>query len=484
MVGRGSINIPTSYTQIGLNLFLLVGPLSLNPFIRDSKIISCLGATAETAITFKKNNDDQGEVIYEIQQPNGEDEPMKFQIKPYRGKLWNKGVYSSAQILGPLRERIIPSTDNLELGFNEEAAVPFVLAGDLDRNFTSTNTPVDFLAANLYKWGDRSLRQLALPATHNSGMGTITHKHNLAGSAGAQTQSRTTRDQLEYGARHLDIRPKFVRAGRRFHDQYMSEDFAVTGHYSHVDVKHLELSYHFEWFGADGQAILDIIADINAFTSRNNELIIVHLSHALDRSYKDFNQADWDRLLDLFLKVNHRYIAQDVTDLSTLTLRDFIGGESPHPTVIVLVDGPPDFQLKHDFTDHGFYPSSALPKAGSYSNTNNLTQLRQDQFSKMSIGNPIGGIFELHWYMTHDWKDAFRATVMERLRDGTHKLLPADWEDSLLEFGDRSNQALYKELWPRLLEEGAGFPNLVTVDNLRDGGVRSLVIAINDWFQP
>ena len=84
--------------------------------------------------------------------------------------------------------------------------------------------------------------------------------------------------------------------------------------------------------------------------------------------------------------------------------------------------------------------------------------------------------------MSQVWDDGFRAAIMERLRDGTHKLLPASWENSLLEFGDNSNKALYRELWPEMQQLGAGFPNPITVDNLRDSGVRNLAVAINDRF--
>ena len=141
----------------------------------------------------------------------------------------------------------------------------FILAGDLERDFPSSNTPVSFLADNLPKWGNRTLRQLALPSTHNSGIGIVTHRHNMVGEAGSQCQSLMIRDQLLMGARYLDIRPKLVAEGRKLHGVQQREDWPVTGHYSHVDVTHLELANEYEWFGADVEAIADIIDDVNGF---------------------------------------------------------------------------------------------------------------------------------------------------------------------------------------------------------------------------
>ena len=368
--------------------------------------------------------------------------------------------------------------------FRDDASVSFILAGDLDRNFTSTNTPISFLADNLQKWGNRTLRQLALPSTHDSGMGIVTHRQNMAGEAGSQCQSLMVRDQLLMGARYLDIRPKLVGPGRMFHGVQQYEDFVVTGHYSHIDVTKLELANDIEWFGADGEAIADIIDDVNSFTRDYNELVILNFSHALDKNYKAFNQEDWNKLLEHLQRLRHRYGApKDVTDLSILTLDDFIGGKEPHPAVIILLEGFDEggFQLRYGFDREGFYPSSALPKSGSWTNTDDLARLKEDQFTKMQIGNPQG-LFELHWYMSQMWDDAFRATIMETLRDGTHKLIPVSWENSLLEFGDNSNKALWRELWPEMHQLGAGFPNLITVDNLRDSGVKNLAVAINNRF--
>ena len=445
------------------------------------------GTAAEIEVNFKKNKDDQGEVVYELQYPNAADPSPRFQLKVHRGRRWKGYTYDIGQPDAPLGNMIDPPTRKFDLKFQEDASVPLILAKNPDDwYFTSSNTPVDFLSHYLPQWGNRTLRDLSLPATHNSGMGIITHRHNMAGEGGTQTQSRIVRDQLELGARHLDIRPKLVHEGRMYKHIMQKEDWAVTGHYSHIDVSDLELATNFEWFGADGESVWDVILNINAFTKKNNELLILDLSHALDRKYKDFNQEDWDRLLRVFLHVKHRYIAPEgVTDLSILTLNDFIGGEKPHPAVIILVEGPWDqgFNLRPEFAGHGFYPGSALPKAGSYSNTNDLGHLLNDQFAKMSAGNP-NGIFELHWYMTQQWQDAFRATIMERLRGGTHKLIPVSWENSLLEFGDDSNRGLWRELWPRLMEDGAGFPNLITMDNIRDAGVRNLAVAINNRFRP
>ena len=126
--------------------------------------------------------------------------------------------------------------------------------------------------------------------------------------------------------------------------------------------------------------------------------MILNLSHSLDKNYKAFNQEDWNQLLLVLQRLRHKFVApKGVNDLSTLTLDDFIGGTEPHAAVIVLLEGFNEggFQLRYNVDHDGFYPASALLKAGSWSNTNDLTRLKEDQFTKMQVGNP-NGLFELH----------------------------------------------------------------------------------------
>lgn len=73
------------------------------------------GTTAETHVTFKKNRDDQGEVVYEIQHPDANNEPLKFEIHTYRGRRWNSDTYAAAHLLGPLAQRIRSETDDIDL---------------------------------------------------------------------------------------------------------------------------------------------------------------------------------------------------------------------------------------------------------------------------------------------------------------------------------------------------------------------------------
>lgn len=481
IIGECYTRTPTIWKLHGRKIYLPVCDIHSLPISLHSLATS--GTTAEVHVTFEKNRHDKGEVIYEIQHPDAKKESLKFEIQPYRSWRPHHSVHAVVHLLDTLAQRIIPAADEIDLQLRKNGVVSFILSGDFESNFTSSNTPVGFLSDNLHKWEHRTLRQISLPSTHNSGMGTVSDILNLASPASSQCQSLRVIDQLRMGARYLDIRPKLISLGRKTSVIHHHEDWPMTGHYSHVDVTNLELADKYEWFGSTGENIHEIILGVNAFTAEHNELVILHISHTLDRNYKPFNQEDWDNLLSKLEDLNHRYIApKGVTDLSTLTLGDFIGGSEPRPAVIILLEGfgGDGFQIRFNF-DAGFYPDSALPMTGSYSDTNDINRLREDQFSKLHASKPTD-LFELHWYLTQQWQDAFRATILERLRDGTHRLLPARWENSLLEFGDRSNQALWKELWTELHQPGAGFPNLITVDNLKDSRLRDLAVAITDRF--
>jgi hypothetical protein len=115
-----------------------------------------------------------------------------------------------------------------------------------------------WMQANLGTLGGRTLRQLCMPGTHDSGMSTIGSCTFLANELVTQTQTQGILGQLQRGARSFDIRP------------VISDGKFVTGHYSYLDAL-------VSTQGCNGQSIADIISDINSFTSGAAELIILGL---------------------------------------------------------------------------------------------------------------------------------------------------------------------------------------------------------------
>ncbi|MCJ1389914.1 hypothetical protein MMC18_002771 [Xylographa bjoerkii] len=103
-----------------------------------------------------------------------------------------------------------------------------------------------------------------------------------------------------------------------------------------------------------GQSMESIIDDINRFTAKNAELIIMNLSHDTqsDDDFRRYNQAEWYSLFQQLLKLNHLFVADaSVKRLHDLKLTDFIG--AGHAAVVIVVE-PSDPLDLGEFATKGF----------------------------------------------------------------------------------------------------------------------------------
>src|SRR5689334_21145270 len=86
---------------------------------------------------------------------------------------------------------------------------------------------------------------------------------NTSGTVGREAASlchgRNIHGQLMAGSRWFDIRPVIGNGGQ-----------LLTGHYSGQKAP---------VFGINGQALADIVDDVNRFTAANPELVVLSLSH-------------------------------------------------------------------------------------------------------------------------------------------------------------------------------------------------------------
>ena len=77
-----------------------------------------------------------------------------------------------------------------------------VIAGEGgDWNFHSVGEVHKWMYVNLDKWQDRNLRQLCVPASHDSGMSLVTSKTGLAAPTSIITQYNSILNQLNNGVR-------------------------------------------------------------------------------------------------------------------------------------------------------------------------------------------------------------------------------------------------------------------------------------------
>jgi len=306
--------------------------------------------------------------------------------------------------------------------------------------------PTDWMQANIGTLGARPLRHICIPGSHDAGMSQINGGTAFSDAANTQTQTLSIGGQLTAGSRYFDIRP------------VITDGTYSTGHYS--DITEID-----SWQGSNGQSIADVISDINSFTSANNELVIINLSHAYDTDagnsdYPIFTQDQWDALFDQLTGINHLYVDPNPTtvDLSTVTLSTFIASS---PAVVVIVQ-PDDTIDLGDYASKGFYQYSQLNAYNEYADTSTLSTMESDQLTKMATqrGTPDQSYFLLSWTLTQ--------STIEVLGLG----------DSILELANEADPALYTALPPKL--STSTYPNILFIDNFQnDGKIVALAMTIN-----
>jgi hypothetical protein len=269
----------------------------------------------------------------------------------------------------------------------------------------------DWMQAHLPQWGVRTLRQLCIPGSHDSGMSQVGWHTNLAHAHNVQTQIHNVQKQLELGVRFFDLRPIF------------RNDEFYTGHYFQWFGQRLQErtgNARFAWppatQGADGQSMDDVIKNVNDFTALHKELIILKFSHSLNAHrwrmrFLPFTSDDWSRLMtEKLAKLNYRYKNLAVRDFTTMRLNEFI--RPGQAAVLVLIDG--DAPTDPRWTvENGFYPctfgsDSVFPLFDKYSNTSKYDAMKEDQLSKMKNNrpNPDATCFLLSWTLTQNTNQA------------------------------------------------------------------------------
>ncbi|KAJ6510441.1 PLC-like phosphodiesterase [Mycena sanguinolenta] len=309
--------------------------------------------------------------------------------------------------------------------------------------------PVDWMQANIGLLGSRPLKHISIPGSHDAGMSQINGGTFFSDAANTQTQTLGIAAQLAAGSRYFDIRP------------VITDGTYSTGHYS--DISAID-----SWQGSNGQSISSVISDINSFTSSNNELVIINLSHAYDTdagnsNYPIFTQDQWNALFAELTAINHLYVDPNPTtvDLTSLPLSTFIGSS---PAVLVIVQ-PDDTVDLGDYASRGFYQYSQLNAYNEYADTNTLSTMESDQLTKMAAQrtSPDSSYFLLSWTLTQD--------TAEVLGLG----------DSILELAASANPALFTALPPKL--SAATYPNILYIDNFQnDGKMVNLAMTINSNY--
>ncbi len=382
-------------------------------------------------------SDDAGEATYSL---SGTGHSFQIQARAQHG--FNLQVeLTSISTMGHAQGSVIP------LGWKHDGYVDFILAGE-EGNFISNNMPTAWMQSNVNVLGDKTLRELCIPGSHDAGMSTYTSGTAFSYECNTLTQTKSVYDQLVAGARYFDIRP-VISAGQYY-----------TGHYS--------LIVDMSWQGGNGQSIASIIEDVNRFTATNKELVILYLSHDYNTdvgnmSYRHFTQEEWDGLFEELMALNNLYTAASPEpDLTMLKLNDYIGGE--RAAVAVIVDpGVPSTHLGN-YSQRGLYLKNCFKVFDSYSETNILNDMMSDQLEKLRVQKPTPDAcyFLLSW------------TLTQGVSQATSCYLPGI--KSILDLANEANPQLYTTLTQYT---NKCYPNILYIDNVTISTIASFAMAVN-----
>ncbi|HEX4860086.1 MAG TPA: hypothetical protein VFV07_02540, partial [Rhizomicrobium sp.] len=170
-----------------------------------------------------------------------------------------------------------------------------------------------WMQANLGLLGDRVLKQLVMPASHDAGMHMVQRCTGLVGGIGAnacntRTQTLSIAEQLNAGARYFDIRP--VQEGATLY----------TGHFSDVRGKTV---------GCNGPTLAAVLNDVAAFAAGHKELIILKFSHYLVCSTgRGFDDARMRALCKKVFDKLKPWLYVTTERLGTIPLSTYIGRKS------------------------------------------------------------------------------------------------------------------------------------------------------------
>ncbi|KAF2473247.1 PLC-like phosphodiesterase [Lindgomyces ingoldianus] len=314
------------------------------------------GKAAKVQVTFGTKGhtgDDAGEAYYKLA---GTSNTFQVQARKPSG-------YKLTINLDGMSTKTSQKGSNIDLGFRHDAAVNFIVSQDEAGQFWSnTGTTTDWMQQGLGSLGNRTLKQICMPGSHDAGMSTYKPGTIGANFANTQAQYLDLYQQLMTGSRYFDLRP------------VISNGQWVSGHYSEVEGV---------WLGGNGQSLSDMVKQINDFTSQYKELIIINLSHTLDtdNDYKNLSQDQWNKLFDTLKGINNRHAVSNPgkTDFTNTVLREFIQDRA---SVFIFAQLPNGISLG-DYANQGFFMQDNFPIFDSYSNSNNAGTMEKDQLQKV-----------------------------------------------------------------------------------------------------
>ncbi|KAF2007103.1 PLC-like phosphodiesterase, partial [Amniculicola lignicola CBS 123094] len=385
------------------------------------------GKSAKVYVEFGTSGhtgDDAGEAYYSI--PGT---PNKFQILARK-----PGDYKLTINLDGMSTKTSAQGSNIDIGFRHDAAVNWIMSTDeAGQWYSNSGTMVDWMQRSLGSLGNRTLKHICMPGSHDAGMSTFKPGTVGANFANTQTQYFDIYHQLIAGSRYFDLRP------------VISNGQWVSGHYS-------ELGDAGVWLGGNGQSIVDIVKNINDFTAQYKELIIINFSHALDtdHDYTELSQTQWNSLFDALKGINSRFTVQNPgrTDFTNRVLGDFI---TDRASIFIVAQLPGGITLG-DYANQGFFSGDNFPQFDSYSDSNEVGTMSKDQLKKLKEERNIVADGSQR-------KDRFHILSWTLTQHPEDVLNP---DKAIMNLGVEASDSLYVEAFNAFTPQS--YPNVLYVD--------------------
>jgi hypothetical protein len=335
----------------------------------------------------------------------------------------------------------------INLGFRHDSTVAFALAGKDDgRGYVSSDAPIGWMQATLPTIGNKTLQQISMPGTYNSG-GSEWVGCWAKPCPKLVTQESPVYGQLTAGARFLDIRPS-IRY-EVFGTHYTSPDKSLGG--------------------AITRSLTDIIADINQFCKEfPGELIILDVNDDMNLGGNPFDDLEWRLFWDRMQRIEHLWSPKNEyereADITTLPISTFI--EDGKSAVVIRVKTMEAYlpdnlmtaaqasnsssrsaPILSDRIKFAVIPESRFFYSGSISQERGLNATTIDQIDKMSR-QPRAHI--TYMTLSPNKKDEDEGSRGKRS-------IVFFWEPKV-------TKAIFELLWPAIeKDDGKGLPNVLMV---------------------
>ena len=267
---------------------------------------------------------------------------------------------------------------------------------DFDPVYLQSDRWMGRLRNEVSGFGNRKLKEIALPGSHDSGMSEA-HGCQYGGhECNTLTQFKDIGGQLELGARYFDIRP-MLDTDDSGSSKWTTGHGAKLGH---------------DTAGCRGESKLSFVNGLQDFFSNSdhaNELVILKISHCATppgNGYDDCTDTQIKKLAENLAWHLKDYLVMGDLDLKNMTLNEILAKGN-----IILVFTGDVRDTENGIYRWGYGSGYDYYLYDEYSNTNDFWTMYYDQLDKLrdpkNHAEKYYGGFLLSWTLTLDKTEEF-----------------------------------------------------------------------------